>query len=214
MRIKVCGITREEDALVALDAGADAIGMIFHESSPRRVDRRRALGISRLVSGRADCVGVLVDASPQELGRLVEEFELTAVQLRLGSCPRRLPLELDAAVLPYLGAEDLGPRLEVDWWADLPIFFDHLAADGSAGTGQLPDLGVAAALAAHRPVWLAGGLGPGNVAEVVAAVRPYGVDASSGLEVSPGIKDAHLVVEFVQRARAAVAAVPQTSGQP
>ncbi len=210
MRVKVCGITREEDAEAAMEAGADAIGMVFHESSPRRVDRRRARAISRLASGRADCVGVVVDRSLEELRRLVEEFELTAVQLRLRSCPRTLPGELGAAAWPYLGVGDLGPHLEIDWWPDLPVFFDHLDADGSGGTGQLPDLGVAAALAAHRPVWLAGGIGPDNVAEVVTAVRPYGVDASSRLEASPGIKDPQLVAAYVQRAGAAAAAIPQT----
>ncbi len=214
MRVKVCGITREEDALVALEAGADAVGMVFHDGSPRRVDRKVALRISRLVSGRADCVGVLVDASPEELLRLVEEFELTAVQLHLRSCPRRLALELPAAVWPFLSLSDLGPELAVDWWAALPVFLDHLAADGSGGTGQRLDLPVARALAAHRPVWLAGGIGPANVAEAVKAVRPYGVDASSRLEASPGIKDAGLVAAYVQRARAAGALVAQTGGQP
>jgi phosphoribosylanthranilate isomerase len=193
-----------------LEAGADAIGMVFHEASPRRVDRRHARQISRMVSGRADCVGVVVESSPEELSRLVEEFELTAVQLRLRSCPRTLPGELGVPVWPYLGVEELGPHFEIDWWPGLPVFIDHLDADGAGGTGEPTDLRLAAALAAHRPVWLAGGIGPDNVAEAVAAVRPYGVDASSALEASPGIKDPQRVAAYVQRARAAATAIPQT----
>ncbi len=215
MRVKVCGITREEDALVALEAGADAIGLVFHPSSPRRVDRPRALRISRLARGRADCVGVLVDSSPAALQRLVDECELQALQLHRRSCPSTLPLELSVPVWPTVGVGDLGPDLEIDWWPQLPIFLDRLAADGSGGTGEVGDWEIARAIAAHRPMWLAGGLGPENVAAAVSTVRPYGVDASSRLEAGAGIKDARLVRAFVEAARSAEAGlVPQTGGQP
>ncbi|MHB8395177.1 MAG: phosphoribosylanthranilate isomerase [Candidatus Dormibacteria bacterium] len=205
MRVKVCGITSVGDAEVALDAGADAIGMIFHPASPRRVEDRSALAISRRVRGRADCVGVLVDGTSQQLRELVDRFELSALQLNLRSCPMGLVEEIGVPVWPFLGLRGGVASMRIEWWAGQPVFVDTVSDDGSGGTGELPDLEIAMAVAIHRPVWLAGGLGPDNVAMAVARVRPFGVDASSRLESSPGVKDPKLVRDFVATARRAAA---------
>lgn len=213
MRVKVCGVTSLEDAEVALDAGADAIGLVFHPSSPRRVLESRALSISRMVRERADCVGVLVDGSVPQLAELVDKFELSALQLNIRSCSPHLAQEVGVPVWPFMGLGAGVTSLRVEWWADQPVFVDSVGDDGAGGTGLVPDLEMAMALSAHRPVWLAGGLGPENVAMAIARVRPFGVDASSRLERSPGIKDRKLVTAFVAAAREA-SAVADNGGYP
>lgn len=213
MRVKVCGITSLEDAEVALDAGADAIGLVFHPSSPRRVLEPRALSISRMVRKRADCVGVLVDGSLPQLAELVDRFELSALQLNIRSCSPDLAQEVGVPVWPFMGLGAGVRSLRVEWWADQPVFVDSVGDDGAGGTGLVPDLEMAMALSAHRPVWLAGGLGPENVAMAIARVRPFGVDASSRLERSPGIKDRKLVTAFVAAAREA-SVVADNGGYP
>lgn len=203
IKVKVCGITTVEDARVALDAGADALGMVLHPTSPRRVSFQRAREISDYVGPAAERFGVLVDAAAGELEEMVAACRLSAVQLHLRSCPRPLLTELSVPVLPFLPGNPDALRRAADWWPHLPVMVDSLGPDGAGGTGALADLAVAAALASHRPVWLAGGLSADNVAAAVAAVRPQGVDASSALEVAPGRKDPELVRRFVAEARRA-----------
>jgi phosphoribosylanthranilate isomerase len=203
MRVKVCGITTVEDAEVALDAGADALGMIFHPTSPRRVSPSEAKRISAMTRSRADLVGVMVDASASELEQLVESFGLTAVQLHLRSTPRELVSRLSVPVYPFVGIGLGWAPEDLDWWPDLPLMLDSLLPDGAGGSGHVVDFELAQAIGRHRPVWLAGGLGPENVAEAVRVVRPFGVDASSQLEFRPGVKDPLLVERFVTEARRA-----------
>jgi phosphoribosylanthranilate isomerase len=203
LRIKICGITTREDARVALDAGADAIGMVLHPSSPRRVSFQQAREISDYVGAAADRFGVLVDASPAELTEMAGSCHLTALQLHLRSCPRELITRLSVPLLPFLPANRQALRLSAEWWPGLPLLIDSLSSDGAGGTGAPADLEVAAALASHRPVWIAGGLSPENVAQAVKWVRPHGVDASSSLEAAPGRKDRQLVMRFVAAARQA-----------
>lgn len=212
MRVKVCGITRVEDAEVALAVGADAIGMIFHPASPRRVEPEQALRISALVGGRVDCVGVLVDSDLPHLEELVERFHLSAVQLHLRSCPLELASQLAVPVWPVVGIDEGGSPWTVPWWPELPLMIDTLTRDGAGGTGRPLDLEVARVLARHRPIWLAGGLDGDNVGEAVRRVNPFGVDASSRLEVSPGIKDPQLVADFVSAARLATRSSARDNG--
>jgi phosphoribosylanthranilate isomerase len=207
MRVKVCGLTSPADAVVAIEAGADALGMVFHDASPRRVQPRRAHEIADVTLGRADLVGVVVDATPTQLRELVDQFHLTAVQVHIRSCPMTLAAELGVPVLPFVGLGEPGAATRAAWWPLLPIMLDSLAADGAGGTGLVGDFEIARAVSAHRPVWLAGGLGPHNVRAAVAQVRPYGVDASSGLETSPGVKDPRLVEAYVRGAIEAAAIV-------
>ncbi len=203
MRVKICGITTREDARVALDAGADAIGMVLHPGSPRRVSFQRAREISDYVGTAADRFGVLVDASPAELAEMAASCHLTALQLHLRSCPRELITQLSVPILPFLPADRGALRRSAQWWPKLPLLVDSLTSDGAGGTGAAADLEVAAALASHRPVWIAGGLSAENVAQAVKVVRPQGVDASSSLEAAPGRKDRRLVMRFVAAARRA-----------
>lgn len=203
MRIKICGITRVEDARAAVALGADAIGMVFHPGSQREITSDRARLISDAVGDAVERVGVLVDAGLEEMRRLVLDAHLSAIQLHLRSCRPELAVELGVPVIPFLPASSTALVDSGRWWPRLAIMVDSLRPDGSGGTGSAPDLGVAEALARHRPVWIAGGLGPETVGEAVRRVRPFGVDASSRLESRPGIKDLDLMSRFISMARKA-----------
>lgn len=208
MIVKVCGVCTPEIAEAAIAAGADWLGLVLVAASPRHVDDSAARSVMDVVRGRADLVGVMVDATAAECDQAADRYRLSAVQLH-GTAPRSMVT--DAAV-PVIRAINLRngttPYIE-RWWAGCTVLLDAApAADGlPGGTGDRVDETVAGTLARHRRVVLAGGLSPANVAATIAAVRPYGVDASSGLESAPGVKDAALVVAFVEAARSAAGAL-------
>ncbi|MCE2391204.1 MAG: tryptophan synthase subunit beta [Proteobacteria bacterium] len=198
-QVKVCGLTRVEDALAALDAGADALGMIFVPGTPRCVDDAAAREISRLARGRAVRVGVFRDAPPEEVLRRVRELPLDAVQLHGGEGPEYLA-RLPFPAIKVLPADD-ALEAEAERFAGVDLLIDHPSGGGS---GQVWDFARARALTARgRRVWIAGGLSAKNVAEAVRLALPHGVDASSELESAPGIKHAARVREYVEAARAA-----------
>jgi phosphoribosylanthranilate isomerase len=202
-RVKVCGLTSIGDALAAVDAGCDAIGLVAHRASPRAVRADRAAEIAASVGGRALVVAVLVDVDPEGALAVCEAFGARAVQLcggEIASAWRDFPLPILRRI-----AVEPGAREAIEAWrgtAALSVL-DHPSAPG--GSGREVDLGLAAELARVAPCSLAGGLDQANVAERVRAVRPFGVDASSRLETAPGRKDAAKVRVFVARARAALA---------
>jgi tryptophan synthase beta chain/phosphoribosylanthranilate isomerase len=198
--VKICGITSAEDARAAVEAGADAIGINFVPGSPRCVDSERAREISEAVAGRVVRVGVFLDPSPEEVRQRVEEVGLDVVQLH-GAEPPEL---LEAIPYPILKAIPADENLErqAARYPGADILLDHPAGGGS---GRGWDFSSARTLVGHgRHVWIAGGLGPDNVADAVRAARPHGVDASSSLEDRPGKKNPDRVRAFVAQARGAV----------
>ena len=200
INVKICGITTAEDARVALDAGADAIGINFVPGSPRCVNPERAREISRAVAGRLVRVGVFLDPSPEEVRARVEGVGLDAVQLH-GAEPPEL---LEAIPYPILKAIPADADLEAlaARYPRADLLLDHPSGGGS---GRGWDFRRARSLVARgRRVWIAGGLGPDNVADAIRSARPYGVDASSSLEERPGRKNAERVRAFVARARGAI----------
>ncbi len=207
LRVKICGTTSVADALLAVEAGADAIGLVFHQPSPRHLSTARARAITAAVAGAVDCVGVFVHADPAELNRMVRVVGLDAVQLH-APVTRALATALDCPCLPAVALESLAQVAAIDWWPALPLLLDSAGPGGAGGTGRAVDWGLAATVARHRPVWLAGGLGPETVARAVAEVRPVAVDAVSALERAPGVKDPLRVRAFVRAARAAASAAP------
>jgi len=204
--VKICGVTREEDAVAACEAGADAIGLNFVPGTPREVDADTAARIASAVAGRTLRVGVFRDAPLHRVLEVAGAVPLDCVQLHGDEDPEyvsRIPLPV-IKVLP--AGPDLAARAarypKVDLLIDSP-------AGGGSGEGW--DFVQARALvAAGRRVWIAGGLSPANVADAVRAARPHGVDAASSLESAPRLKDAGLVQEFIDAARAA----PETREQP
>jgi phosphoribosylanthranilate isomerase len=204
IQVKVCGITRLEDALAAVAAGANLLGFIF-APSPRRIEPAAAARIRERLPDGVERVGVFVNERPERIREIARLADLTWVQLN-GSEPVTMETELDLPVLRALRVSDPDVTLlEAQGRPTTHILLEPAVAGKAGGTGVSLDPGVAAALVAALPgkrVFLAGGLGPENVRGLVEAARPYGVDASSRLEVSPGIKDPVLVRQFLEVLRA------------
>ena len=187
MIVKICGITRAEDARLAVSLGATAIGFIFWPSSPRAISPLRARAIVDALPASVTTVGVFVNAGRDEIEAAADEANLQAVQLHGDETPdlaRSLSRRVIKAI-PLTG--DIDERVN-DWPGTMLLLDAHDPAK-RGGTGRVIDWDRAAAIARAHDIILAGGLGPGNVADAVARVRPAGIDVSSGVESSPGIKD-------------------------
>ena len=205
MIVKVCGVRTAEVAEAAVEAGADLIGLVFAERSPRHVDDRAADAVREAVAGRADLVGVLVEPPPALCDHLARRHRLAAVQAH-GAIDRMLPAQVSVPVIRALNVRSAAEAYTDGWWPASLLLLDAVPEEAGAlpgGTGRRLPLEWAAEVARHRPTILAGGLGPDSVADAIAAVRPRGVDASSGLESAPGVKDPALVRAYVRTARAA-----------
>lgn len=203
-RVKVCGITRREDALLAADLGAAAVGFVFWPHSPRYVEPEAAAEIARALPADVAPVGVFVDPAVDDVRRIAARVGLAAVQLH-GDEPATLcdglPYRVLKAVPVVTGAATRAAAERVP--RRVTVLLDARDPVRRGGTGRTVDWGVAAEVAARRRIFLAGGLGPGNVGEALRTVRPYGVDVSSGVETRPGRKDAgRLRVFFEEVARA------------
>ena len=212
VRVKICGITRPEWARAAAEAGADAIGLVFAES-PRRVTPEDAGRIVQVLPPWVAPVGVFVDESPAAIRDVAAQAGLAAVQLH-GDEPPETPAALGrlkvVKVFRVASEEDLAAarawRKQSERLGRLPDAYlvDARVAGGpKGGTGRPADWGLAARMISEGfwPLILAGGLAPENVAEAVAAVRPWGVDGSSGLEVAPGEKSPEKIRQFVEEVR-------------
>jgi phosphoribosylanthranilate isomerase len=202
VKVKVCGITNPDDARVAADAGADAIGLIFAES-PRRVSVERAREIAAALPEGVLKVGVFVDAEPGEVLRIAREVGLDYAQLHGDEPPEALAEIRDGGVgvmkaLRVRNAEALAAveRYEADLF-----LLDAWSAEARGGTGARFDWELAKSLRGRDNIVVSGGLGPENVREAIEYFEPYGVDASSSLEERPGKKDGERVRRFVGAAR-------------
>ena len=187
MIVKICGITRAENARLAVSLGATAIGFIFWPSSPRAISPLRARAIVDALPASVTTVGVFVNAGRDEIEAAADEANLQAVQLHGDETPdlaRSLSRRVIKAI-PLTG--DIDER--VNEWPGTMLLLDAHDAAKRGGTGRVIDWDRAAAIARAHDIILAGGLGPANVADAVARVRPAGIDVSSGVESSPGIKD-------------------------
>ncbi len=214
MIVKVCGVRTPEIAEVAVAAGADWLGLVFVGASPRHADDAAARAVRHQVHGRAGLVGVMVAPSASACDEAAERYGLAAVQVH-GEVPPSLAWESSVPIIRAINVHDPRAAFVDPWWPDGLVLLDSAPpGDGDlpGGTGRRVDEVAAAALAQHRAVILAGGLTPANVAAAVATVRPAGVDASSGLESAPGVKDPQLVAAFVAAARGAAPAVLSGAG--
>jgi phosphoribosylanthranilate isomerase len=200
--VKVCGITTVADAEACASLGVDWIGLNFVAASPRCLGVPAARAISDAVRGRVVVVGVVADLDAPALSALARDAGLDRLQLH-GSEPPELvaalaPLAFKAVRLG--GASDVAAAQAYS--AD-PLLCDAKVAGALGGTGVRADASLVAPLARSRPVLLAGGLDPDNVADAIRAVRPWGVDVASGVESRPGGKDLELVARFVAAVRSA-----------
>jgi phosphoribosylanthranilate isomerase len=203
LRVKICGITRLEDALLAAQLGADAVGFVFFEKSPRFISPKVVAEIALQLPAHVARVGVFVDPQPSFTLEAVEAVGLDAIQLHGISDPQKLtafekrPLILAIAVKDQMILQtvvELAPLVDA-----LLLDTYHPALPG--GTGKTFNWELAAPVAEQFHIILAGGLTPGNVSAAVKTVRPYAVDVSSGVEVAPGIKDPEKLTLFFKNLR-------------
>ena len=198
--VKICGITRVEDARHAASAGADWIGFVLQGESPRRISAARARAIVDAI-GEIVTVGVMVAPTPDEALLLAREAGVGRIQLHgvdPASWPQDFPLPVAFAV-PV--AEDGAMLSALPRTHDL-VLLDTAHARLAGGTGRTFPWFVAATVATQFSVMVAGGLDDANVVAMLEEVRPWGVDASSRLESAPGIKDASRVQRFIDAVRA------------
>ncbi len=203
--VKICGITSEEQAVETALSGADAIGLVF-AASPRRVEPDAARRIIEALPPFVSSVGVFVDEEPERIGELVDYCGLDFVQLHGQEspdfCRRFAPRAIKA--FRIRDERELGLLPAYEPWVR-GFLLDAWSEKAMGGTGSTFDWSIArkARTATRKPVILAGGLDPANVREAISQARPWGVDASSGLEVRPGRKDMERVREFLETVRAA-----------
>jgi phosphoribosylanthranilate isomerase len=183
--VKICGITRAEDAEAAVAAGAGAIGFVFWPKSPRFIDPHRARRIASRLPPFVTAVGVFVNQPLDYVRGVASLVRLGAVQLHGDETPE-YAAALSTPVIKAVSIDHADTRA---WPAQTMLLLDVHDPVKRGGTGRTIDWTAAAAVAAQRRILLAGGLTPDNVADAVARVRPFGIDVSSGVERAPGIKD-------------------------
>ena len=201
-RIKICGLTREADVDDAIDAGADALGFVLYERSPRCVTVARAAALARRLPPFVTPVLLLVNASPQSLREATETLPHALLQFH----GDETPAQCDAADRPYIRAARIGPGFDL---LDFSQRFPNAQAllldahvEGYGGGGKVFDWSLLPP-SVPVPVVLSGGLSPANVIDGVLRVRPWAVDVSSGVEQAKGIKNAALMRRFCKAVREA-----------
>jgi phosphoribosylanthranilate isomerase len=200
-RIKICGITNARDAALAVEAGADAIGVIF-ATSPRQVTLAQAAIALAEVPWPVARVGVFVDPTLEDVSEAVSACGLTAVQLS-GNEPPKLCGSIEVPVIKTVHTgTDFGLQ-EVEPYRGLAtvLLLDTYVSGKAGGTSQVFDWQSHGPLPGWAPAFVAGGLNPGNVSKCISALHPYGVDVSSGVEASPGVKDPDKITAFVAAVR-------------
>ena len=202
MRVKICGVTRAEDALLASELGAWAVGFVFWPGSPRHVGAAAAEAIARQLPAQVARVGVFVDQPLEDVREIAGAVGLTFVQLH-GAEPPAFGRALARPVIKAVSLEQAMTPHVLDDWAHATLLVDGRDPARPHAGGRVVDWARTAEVAARRDIVLAGGLKADNVAEAIRAARPRAVDVSSGVERAPGVKDARQMRAFF----AAVAAV-------
>lgn len=187
--VKLCGITRVEDALGAVVLGVAAIGLNFVSESPRAVSVAVAREIAAALPAGVLRVGVFRDAPGESVDAVAAAVGLDCLQLHGAEDPAYCAARLRAVIKVVRPAAGWTPA-DAEPWAAWPLLVDAWHPAQSGGTGRRADWAAARALVrAGRQVWLAGGLGPDTVAEALQMVGPYALDLNSGVESAPGVKD-------------------------
>ncbi len=212
VRVKICGVTNGRDARAACELGAYALGFNFYEKSPRVIAPALAWKVRQRLPASVEAVGVFVNWKPEAVVALATALQLSAVQLHgdesprdAAFCAKRVPVIKAFRVTPDLLLSDLGKFRGVSGF-----LLDAARAGQYGGTGHTADWAFARRAAASRPIILAGGITPENVADAIRTVRPQAVDVASGVESRPGKKDHGKMREFfreVERANRELAAV-------
>ena len=192
--IKICGLSNQESVDVAVQSGADLIGFVFAKTSPRCISPEQASQLSQSIPGQVKTTAVMLHPSATEVQEILDRFQPDYLQtdakdfaylyLPEGCCPLKVYRDL-----PQFNPNEIDPH-------ELSLFEGK-----NSGVGELVNTDRAADVAHHAPIILAGGLNPSNVANVLQAVQPQGVDVSSGVESKPGIKDVQKIRDFINIVR-------------
>lgn len=212
-RIKICGLTRDDDVRAAVSAGVDAIGLVFYGASPRYVTPEAASGLMMLVPPFVSTVGLFVNADTEQVAAVIERAPISLLQFHGDETVAQCAAIAERVNKPFLKAVRVGPNvrsadlLELDrsCRAASDLFAGLLLdafADGYGGSGKVFDWSLIPEKLAPRVV-LSGGLSAQNAIEAVTNVRPWAVDVSSGVEMSKGVKDAAKIDAFVRQIRLA-----------
>jgi len=198
-RVKICGITRVEDALNAVEQGADAIGLVFYAPSPRNVTIDQASAIALQVPAFVSVVGLFVNAEPEFVQSVLAQVKLDLLQFHGDETPD----ECARFNLPFIKAIRVKNDTNLVQYAEnfsaaKALLLDTYTEGVAGGTGHVFDWNLIPA-SLSKPVVLAGGLNQQNVAQAIAQVRPYAVDVSGGVEISKGIKDVAKIAAFMQQ---------------
>jgi len=199
-RVKICGLTRKEDVVAAVQAGADAIGFVFAPHSKRLVNPAAAAQLARLVPAFVARVGLFLDQEAESVARVLDSVPLSLLQFH-GAEDGAYCRQFGLPYIKALGAEnglDLA-RSEVEFEEAAGLLLDSHEPGGLGGTGRVFDWGQVGT--SRLPLILAGGLTVANVAAAVRQVRPWAVDVSSGVEDSPGIKNAEAMQKFIREVK-------------
>jgi phosphoribosylanthranilate isomerase len=202
-RVKICGITNLADAQAAVAAGADVLGLNFYEGSPRRVSMKTAAEIANQLPPFVMRAGVFVNADEDLVTRAIGECGLSLLQFH-GDEPPEFCVQFGLMSMKALRIRDAESLKELPRFQTDAYLLDAFSPEARGGTGEKFNWELAVeAQKFGKPVFLAGGLTPENVAEAVRKVRPFGVDVASGVESSPGKKDHAKIRAFIAAVRAA-----------
>jgi len=195
-RIKICGITRLQDALHATDCGADSIGLVFHPPSPRFIDMATALEIRCALPPFVTVTALFLDEKEDWVAEVVQGLRLDCLQFH----GREPPEFCEIWGLPYIKSIPMGSTEDPCAYAQQHenaqgFLFDSNAAGRQGGSGDTFDWSKIPQAFEHRLI-LAGGINPSNVADAISEVKPWAVDVSSGVETSPGVKNGDLIEQF------------------
>jgi len=201
VRVKICGLTRLEDALAACELGADALGFVFHPPSPRYVSPEEVREIVSSLPPLVATVGVAVDLPAGEVERLVEVSGVDRVQLSGEESPEYCR----TLAVPWFKAIKIGRREDLEriktYGRGGTYLLDTLAPGLAGGSGRSFDWAWAAEANRYGRIILAGGLGPANVRRAIETARPYAVDVAGGVESRPGVKDHEKLAAFIAAAK-------------
>jgi len=201
-RVKICGITRTEDAQLVIDAGADAIGLVFYEKSPRFVNNTQAQAISQTIPAFVTRVALFKDTDKQTIQSTLDNVEIDLIQFH-GSESAEF---CEQFTLPYIKAIGMkAAHCDANYLiasaktysTAKALLLDGHAPGEAGGTGETFDWSSIAVI--NKPIMLAGGLTAANVKQAIDMVHPFAVDVSSGVESAPGIKDKNSIAEFMKQ---------------
>lgn len=200
-RVKICGITNLEDALCAVNAGADALGFVFFDKSPRNISPLKAQEIVAALPPFISTVGLFVNEAPEKVDQIMRQARLQVIQLHGDETPEDCSRFESWPVIKALRIKNSGSLSALADYRVNALLLDAWSEDQYGGTGISFDWALLRDLSPDVPLILAGGLTPENVVRAITQVQPYAVDVSSGVEKSPGRKDHRLIDRFVRQVK-------------